>query len=632
MKRRTAPLCTLLACAVCIATLASCAPPPAAPPVQSTPPAASTPPQTTVQPLTVQDFAYHDTAAFTALFDKIAQETPDQIYYHPYTGLFRETIEAEGLSAPRILYTYIAAETPNCASSVFVAVPSGAAPEEFLVRSGWTALADEYKLLLHAFAPDQGQWGETEQELLYFAAAYATGCKTVNYSPYTGNYYFVGYGDGGRLMQQYVMSTPDNCAGMAVLDGSDIDAAYLSQMAQTPAVDPQKTVSQINVPVWMIGGSDATAVTDYWRAANRCTDTAYGLTDLGYPTTVYQQNPLSADAQLNAYPLGKVQVTQAAVDYGDQAFSRTVWETFLSQVQRYRSLAGNDLRPAMDFDALGFTTEERTIDGYPRYWLEYVPTSVRANPDRKAPLVIALHGAGQRAEAYAPYSEWHKVAEEAGFIVVYPTAYPYAENNGMARPIHNDCWSTQRPDDVSFWTQIIADVSARYGIDASRIYATGHSNGGNSSNMIAAEMSDLVAAVAISAGRFRNTPGPVTEDMSSLPQVISQYPVPLIQLVGTKDGGCYQSGSLYSTMMFWLERNGCVSLDSPLMYRTGLYSNQIWSDAAGVPMVRFALVDEKPHTTTPSESRLFWYEFLCHYARGEDGSVLYMQDDTILKG
>lgn len=42
-------------------------------------------------------------------------------------------------------------------------------------------------------------------------------------------------------------------------------------------------------------------------------------------------------------------------------------------------------------------------------------------------------------------------------------------------------------------------------------------------------------------------------------------------------------------------------------------------------MVRFAVIEDKPHTTTPSESRLFWYDFLCHYSRGEDGSVQYMQ-------
>ena len=83
--------------------------------------------------------------------------------------------------------------------------------------------------------------------------------------------------------------------------------------------------------------------------------------------------------------------------------------------------------------------------------------------------------------------------------------------------------------------------------------------------------------------------------------------------------------------MYWLERNGCEDLNAPLMYQTSGYHNQIWCDGDGVPMVRFAVIEDKPHTTTPSESRLFWYDFLCHYSRGEDGSVQYMQDDTIIR-
>lgn len=59
-------------------------------------------------------------------------------------------------------------------------------------------------------------------------------------------------------------------------------------------------------------------------------------------------------------------------------------------------------------------------------------------------------------------------------------------------------------------------MSERYSIDESRIYATGHSNGGNSSAMIAGEMSDVVAAVAISAGRYRNVDQQVTEDVATL--------------------------------------------------------------------------------------------------------------------
>ena len=71
------------------------------------------------------------------------------------------------------------------------------------------------------------------------------------------------------------------------------------------------------------------------------------------------------------------------MSYTDPELSRTLWETFLCKAQRYRSLAGNDLRPAIDFEALGFTKEERTIDGYSRYWLEYVPSPSRMTPARR---------------------------------------------------------------------------------------------------------------------------------------------------------------------------------------------------------------------------------------------------------
>ena len=50
--------------------------------------AQSAPAAVQVEPLTVQDFPCSTTEEFTALFQKMVQETPDQIYYHPYTGLF----------------------------------------------------------------------------------------------------------------------------------------------------------------------------------------------------------------------------------------------------------------------------------------------------------------------------------------------------------------------------------------------------------------------------------------------------------------------------------------------------------------------------------------------------------------
>ena len=137
----------------------------------------------------------------------------------------------------------------------------------------------------------------------------------------------MGYADGGRLLEQWVMANPDNCSGLAVLDGGAIDEAYLTQMGQTPAVDPEKTVNEVNVPVWLIEKEmtdGVQAVADYWKGANDCTETAYINQDVPLETTVYQQNMLSHDTFINAYPLGKVQLTQAEVSYTDPELSRTL--------------------------------------------------------------------------------------------------------------------------------------------------------------------------------------------------------------------------------------------------------------------------------------------------------------------
>ena len=578
----------------------------------------------------IKTFPCSTTEEFTALFKKQAEKTPDKIYYHPYTGLFVEAVNADALSSSRELYTYIADQTPHCASSVFVAIPNGELPESFLVKSGWVALADRYHFLLHALTPS-GSWGEESEELAYMAAAFAMGTRTVNYSPYTGNYYFVGYDKGGQYLQQYVMANPDNCSGLLVFNGSDIPDAYYEKMAKTAAADPAKTVAEVNVPVWLaarVFDKDVERNYDYWAKANDVDETVYYVAELASSTKVQNQSMLSTEDYINSYPLGKIQLTTGEMAYDNAGFTEIAWETFLSKTQRYRSLAGNDLRPAFDAEALGITKEERTIDGYSRYWLEYVPEHVKNNQDEAVPLVIALHGAGQCAEAYAPYSEWFKVAKEANFIVVFPTAYPYSENNGMARPIHNDCWDENRPDDISFWRQIIQDVSSRYNVDASMVYATGHSNGGNSSAMIAGEMSDVITAVGISAGRYRNVLNKVTEDVSTLHPMASTYKVPVIQLVGTKDGGAYRSATMISTMEYWMERNEIVNRETPYQYKTAGYNHAVWVDKDGVPMVRFTVIDDKIHTTTPSESRLFWYEFLSHYKRAEDGTVKYMADDS----
>jgi len=58
------------------------------------------------------------------------------------------------------------------------------------------------------------------------------------------------------------------------------------------------------------------------------------------------------------------------------------------------------------------------FSGRKREYLLYVPRSYdRSKP---TPLVISLHGAGMWGAAQKETSQWDRVADEHGFIVVYP--------------------------------------------------------------------------------------------------------------------------------------------------------------------------------------------------------------------
>ena len=78
--------------------------------------------------------------------------------------------------------------------------------------------------------------------------------------------------------------------------------------------------------------------------------------------------------------------------------------------------------------------------GRKREYLLYVPRSYdRSKP---APLVISLHGAGLWGAAQKETSQWNRVADEHGFIVVYPSG----EGGGGPRVWHEGGGATPSRD------------------------------------------------------------------------------------------------------------------------------------------------------------------------------------------
>ena len=130
--------------------------------------------------------------------------------------------------------------------------------------------------------------------------------------------------------------------------------------------------------------------------------------------------------------------------------------------------------------------------GEKREYLLYVPKSYdRARP---TPLVISLHGGGLWAAAQMEMSQWNAVADEQGFLVVYPSGVggrgPRAWRAGAG---------AGSAKDVRFIAELIDTLKASYNIDPTRIYADGLSNGGGMAFVLSCTLSDRIAAVGMVA-------------------------------------------------------------------------------------------------------------------------------------
>jgi polyhydroxybutyrate depolymerase len=165
---------------------------------------------------------------------------------------------------------------------------------------------------------------------------------------------------------------------------------------------------------------------------------------------------------------------------------------------------------------------------------------------KRTPLVLNWHGLTSNATQQVAFSGMNPVADESGFIVVYPDSPTSSWNAGT-------CCGTPARNDVAFARALVAEISAKACIDSKRIYSTGMSNGGFMSHRLACEASDLFAAVAPVAGKV------------GIPDCSPPRPVPVMHFHGTEDTlVAYATPALSGeqldvpgTIRRWGERNGC---------------------------------------------------------------------------
>jgi polyhydroxybutyrate depolymerase len=173
---------------------------------------------------------------------------------------------------------------------------------------------------------------------------------------------------------------------------------------------------------------------------------------------------------------------------------------------------------AVSFYVLNRSNGTIVSSGQKREYLLYVPRSYdRTKP---TPLVISMHAAAMWPAAQMETSQWNKVAERQGFIVVYPSGIA----GGGPRIWHVNRGAGLMAD-VRYISELIDTLEAAYNIDSTRIYANGLSNGGGMAFVLSCTLSDRIAAVGMVAAA-QLLPGSWCTD---------HRPVPMIAFHGTAD-------------------------------------------------------------------------------------------------
>jgi poly(hydroxyalkanoate) depolymerase family esterase len=174
--------------------------------------------------------------------------------------------------------------------------------------------------------------------------------------------------------------------------------------------------------------------------------------------------------------------------------------------RRHRPIHGGDGRAR---DGEYVFKAKRYRGSRDRAYLVHLPPAYARG--RKLPVVMILHGCDQDHRAIRHVSNFDRLADEHGIIVVYPFVTSYDT------PRMRNCWAfwsnshnRAGAGEVEDLWQILKAVRARYKADANRLHVAGLSSGAGMALALLVNRCDKIASGAAIAGlSYAEGPGPL---------------------------------------------------------------------------------------------------------------------------
>ena len=244
----------------------------------------------------------------------------------------------------------------------------------------------------------------------------------------------------------------------------------------------------------------------------------------------------------------------------------------------------------------------------------HLPTAYNAH--RAYPLVLSFHGHGQTALMQELQTHMSTLADQNNFIVVYPQGTIGADGHTG--------WNTgprnyPHVNDVAFVADLLNHIESTLCINSKQVYAGGFSNGGGFTNVLACEMSNRFAAVAIVSGGMHPVAGGCHPARA----------VPLLEIYGTSDHVVPYAGnprndnepSISQWLTGWAQLDSCAGTPTITPWQRGV-REEIWHACkSNSEIVSYQIAGGRHDWPTKGldASTIIW-NFFRHYSLGNPPS------------